>query len=93
MVHFSDETSYLGLLLSSSRRKANAPQRVPLPPPAYGTSSFGNSKPIATSFKRSVPPYHGTGSPAATAPPAPSSTYDNQVRGSLSSFISVMFTM
>ncbi|KAI4350610.1 hypothetical protein L6164_005055 [Bauhinia variegata] len=61
-------------------RKVSFPRRVPLPPPVYGAASFGASKPShATSFAPSVPSYHGDSSPVKTAPPAPSSTYDNQV--------------
>ncbi|KAM1918739.1 hypothetical protein FF1_023342 [Malus domestica] len=74
-------------------RKGDIPQRVPLPPPVYGVSSFGSSKtsratsfsspsftkPSPTSYEPSVPPYYGDSSSVGTAPPAPSSTYDNQV--------------
>ncbi|KAF7801592.1 E3 ubiquitin-protein ligase RGLG2-like [Senna tora] len=68
------------LNLLGSSRKANALQRVPLPPPTHGTTSFGTLKPHASSIKPSVPPYHETrSSPVGTAPPAPNSTYDNQL--------------
>ncbi|XP_068335277.1 E3 ubiquitin-protein ligase RGLG2-like [Pyrus communis] len=75
-------------------RKGNIPERVPLPPPVYGASSFSSSKPSrgtsfstpsftkpsqTTSYERSVPPYYGDSSSVGTAPSAPSSTYDNQV--------------
>lgn len=65
----------------SSGRNENVPERIALPPPIYGaTSSFNSSKPSrTTSFQPSVPPYPGDSSPVGTAPPAPSSTYDNQV--------------
>ncbi|OIV90143.1 hypothetical protein TanjilG_01597 [Lupinus angustifolius] len=71
-------------------RIANAPQRVALPTPAYGsaslgtsklysTASFGPSKPSHTaSFGPSAPSYHDNSGQVGTAPPAPSSTiYDN----------------
>ncbi|KAK7266825.1 hypothetical protein RIF29_19482 [Crotalaria pallida] len=73
-------------------RKANAPQRIALPTPVYGsatsgtsklysTSSFGPSKPShAASFEPSVPSYHDNRGQVGTAPPAPSSTmYDNLI--------------
>ncbi|KAJ1412731.1 Zinc finger, RING-type [Sesbania bispinosa] len=72
-------------------RKSNAPQRVALPTPSYGSASmstsksfglasFGTSKPShAASFEQSVPSYHDDSKLAGTAPPAPSSTYDNQL--------------
>lgn len=47
--------------------------------PQYGASSFSSSKP---SHEPSVPPYYednSSFSTVATAPPATSSTYDNQV--------------
>lgn len=74
-----------------SGQKGNSPRRVPLPPPSYGASSFKSSKPMydASSFSSSkpshepsVPPYYednSSFSTVATAPPATSSTYDNQV--------------
>lgn len=61
-------------------------QRVPLPPPEYGASSFTSSKPShSTSFKPSVPsvpsyPVESTSVSSAPPAPAPSTTYDNQVR-------------
>ncbi|XP_061343018.1 E3 ubiquitin-protein ligase RGLG2-like [Gastrolobium bilobum] len=70
-------------------RKANAPQRVALPPPTYGSASFGSSKPYgsasfgtskpshAASFEPSVPSYPDNSDLVGTAHPAPSSTYDN----------------
>ncbi|KAM1742135.1 hypothetical protein FF2_011991 [Malus domestica] len=74
-------------------RKGNIPQRVPLPPPVYGASSFSSSKtsratsfslpsftnPSHTSYEPSVPSYYGDSSSVGTAPPTPNSTYDNQV--------------
>ncbi|KAL5572819.1 hypothetical protein UlMin_022416 [Ulmus minor] len=65
-------------------QKAKSPHRVALPPPAYGAPSFSSSKkPFhSTSFKPSVPSvssYHVDSAPISSAPPAPSSTYDNQV--------------
>lgn len=91
----------LCLFLLNSRRNANAPQRVALPTPTYGSASskpygsaasFGASKPYgsasfdtskpshATSFEKSAPSYYDNIDAVGTAPPAPSSTYDNQVR-------------
>ncbi|KAK7271877.1 hypothetical protein RJT34_28130 [Clitoria ternatea] len=92
--------------------KGNAPQRVALPTPTYGSASFGSaksfgsasfgtskpsgsaslgtskpygsasfgaSKPsLATSYEQSVP-YYDNSNQVGTAPPAPSSTYDNQL--------------
>ncbi|PON34234.1 hypothetical protein TorRG33x02_353670, partial [Trema orientale] len=64
-------------------QKGKSPQRVPLPPPVYGASSFTSSKPShSTSFKPSVPSvpsYPLESTSASSAPPAPTSTYDNQV--------------
>ncbi|KAL2335250.1 hypothetical protein Fmac_016463 [Flemingia macrophylla] len=94
------------------RRNANAPQRVALPTPSYGSASmgskpygsasfsaskpydsasfgaskpyydsasFGTSKPShAGSFEQNVP-YYDNSDAIGTAPPAPSSTYDNQL--------------
>ncbi|CAJ2666032.1 unnamed protein product [Trifolium pratense] len=73
-------------------RKANAPQRVALPTPSYGSAfsgtsnpygsaSFGtsSSKPYATSFEGSAPSYPDDSKQASTAPSAPSSTYENQL--------------
>ncbi|KAK7364835.1 hypothetical protein VNO80_13579 [Phaseolus coccineus] len=96
------------------RRNANAPQRVALPTPTYGSASMGTSKPYgsaasfgaskphgsasfdtskpygsasfgsskpshATSFETSAPSYYDNSNVVGTAPPAPSSTYDNQL--------------
>ncbi|KAG8634946.1 hypothetical protein MANES_17G110400v8 [Manihot esculenta] len=62
------------------RQEGNVPERVPLPPPLYGAASISNSKPSRTSgSKPSVPSYPVDSPPASSAPPAPSSTYDNQV--------------
>ncbi|OAY29539.1 E3 ubiquitin-protein ligase RGLG2 [Manihot esculenta] len=62
------------------RRKGNVPERVPLPPPLYGAASFNSTKPSRSdSFKPSVPSYPVDSPPASSAPPASSSTYDNQV--------------
>ncbi|KAJ4729329.1 E3 ubiquitin-protein ligase RGLG2-like protein [Melia azedarach] len=62
------------------RRKGNVPERVPLPPPVYGpAASFGSSKPSrSTSFKPNTP-YQEDSRPVSSAPPATSSTYDNQL--------------
>ncbi|KAH7532430.1 hypothetical protein FEM48_Zijuj04G0019000 [Ziziphus jujuba var. spinosa] len=62
-------------------QKGNSPRRVALPPPIYGTSSsFSSSKPSrSTGFEPSVPSYQVNSKPVGTAPPAPSSTYDNQL--------------
>lgn len=72
-------------------QKGNSPRRIPLPPPSYGAPSFKSSKALygASSFSSSkpshepsVPPYYednSSFSTVATAPPATSSTYDNQV--------------
>lgn len=63
-------------------RKGDAPERVPLPTPMYygATSFFNSSKPSrTTSFQPSVPPYPEDSSPVGTAPPATSSTFDNQL--------------
>jgi hypothetical protein len=83
----------LGLFISNSNRKADAPQRVALPTPSYGSSSsdtskpygsasFGtsSSKPYAPSFERSAPSYPDDSKQVDTAPSAPSSTYENQVQ-------------
>jgi len=102
-------------ILLNSRRNANAPQRVALPTPTYGSASMGTSKPYgsaasfgaskpygsasfdtskpygsasfdtskpshATGFEKSAPSYYDNIDAVGTAPPAPSSTYDNQVR-------------
>uniref|UniRef100_A0A2N9H043 VWFA domain-containing protein n=1 Tax=Fagus sylvatica TaxID=28930 RepID=A0A2N9H043_FAGSY len=68
-----------------------SPRRVPLPPPIYGTtsssslkSSYSSSSSLkpsySPSFEPSVPPYHeDSKSSVGTAPPVPSSTYDNQL--------------
>ncbi|KAA8530170.1 hypothetical protein F0562_004879 [Nyssa sinensis] len=63
-------------------QKGNAPERVPLPPPhpKYGAESFSSLKPSqSTSFQQSSSPYYSHSSPVATAPPAPSSTLDDQL--------------
>jgi len=47
----------------------------------YGSASFGSAKPShATGFETSAPSYYDNSDVVGTAPPAPSSTYDNQVR-------------
>ncbi|XP_057464602.1 E3 ubiquitin-protein ligase RGLG2-like [Actinidia eriantha] len=62
------------------RRKGNVPERVPLPPPIYGATSFSNRKfSHSTRFQQSSSPYHRHSSPAGTAPSASSSTPDNQL--------------
>ncbi|CAI0454741.1 unnamed protein product [Linum tenue] len=81
-------TMELGLL---GRRKGNIPQRVALPPPVYGSSSFSNSKSFqsttssksfqpTTSFNPTVPVYEPDTHPISSAPPVTSSTYENQQR-------------
>ncbi|KAF5958826.1 hypothetical protein HYC85_006051 [Camellia sinensis] len=61
-------------------RKGNVPERVPLPPPVYSAPSFSSSKSSCSSnFQQSSAPYHGHSSPVSTAPPASSSTFDNQL--------------
>ncbi|XP_059449931.1 E3 ubiquitin-protein ligase RGLG2 isoform X2 [Corylus avellana] len=74
-------------------RKGNSPQRVPLPPPIFVAASTSSLKPSRpSSFEPSVPPYYGDSMPVSTepsvppysrpvstAPPATSSTYDNQL--------------
>ncbi|GMP30208.1 hypothetical protein CsSME_00004974 [Camellia sinensis var. sinensis] len=61
-------------------RKGNVPERVPLPPPVYSAPSFSSSKSSCSSnFQQSPAPYHGHSSPVSTAPPASSSTFDNQL--------------
>ncbi|XP_022776197.1 E3 ubiquitin-protein ligase RGLG5-like [Durio zibethinus] len=49
-------TIELGLL---GRRKGNTSERVPLPPPIYGASSFNTSKPYSrsSSFQKNASPY------------------------------------
>ncbi|XWS69112.1 hypothetical protein CRYUN_Cryun04dG0151300 [Craigia yunnanensis] len=72
-------TIELGLL---GRRKGNTSERVPLPPPLYGTSSFNTSKPYSrsSSFQQNVPPYFGYDAAASAATgPSSSSLYDHQV--------------
>ncbi|XP_028772442.1 E3 ubiquitin-protein ligase RGLG2-like [Neltuma alba] len=69
----------LELNLLGNIQRNNAPRRVPLPPPTYGSASLGASKPShPASFEPSVPPYRDNIS-VGTAPPASSSTYDNQL--------------
>ncbi|KAH1133907.1 hypothetical protein GLYMA_05G115700v4 [Glycine max] len=89
-------------------RNANAPQRVALPTPSYGSASMGTSKPYGSAsfgaskpygsasfdapkpfgsskpshpanFEQSAPSYYDNRDLVGTAPPAPSSTYDNQL--------------
>jgi E3 ubiquitin-protein ligase RGLG len=79
------ELNILGGQMGTSLR------RVPLPPPIYGTtsssslkSSYSSSSSLkpsySPSFEPSVPPYHeDSKSSVGTAPPVPSSTYDNQL--------------
>ncbi|XP_021669118.2 E3 ubiquitin-protein ligase RGLG2 isoform X1 [Hevea brasiliensis] len=62
------------------RCKGNVPERISLPPPLYGATSFSTSKPSqSNSFKPSFPSNPVDTQPASSAPPAPASTYDNQV--------------
>ncbi|XVE74912.1 hypothetical protein DITRI_Ditri12bG0056600 [Diplodiscus trichospermus] len=85
-------TIELGLL---GTRKGGISERVPLPPPLYGTSSFSTSKPYSrsssfqqnaspysrsNSFQQNLPPYSGYDTPASTATgPSSSSLYDHQI--------------
>ncbi|CAI0456437.1 unnamed protein product [Linum tenue] len=80
-------TMELGLL---GRKRGNIPQRVALPPPVYGSSSFSSSKSFqsttssksfqpTTSFKPTVPVYEPDTHPISSAPPIASSTYENQL--------------
>ncbi|MQL67651.1 hypothetical protein F6Q10_35160, partial [Streptomyces vinaceus] len=46
-----------------------SPSRVALPPPMYGATSVGHSKPSrATSFQQPASSYYGYGTPADAAP-------------------------
>ncbi|KAA8524434.1 hypothetical protein F0562_010842 [Nyssa sinensis] len=71
-------------------RTSNAPDRVPLPPPLYGTASFTNSfiPSRSSSFQQGAPPYSGYDT-TSTVPypgcdttmsttPSSSSSFDNQ---------------
>lgn len=61
-------------------RKGNVPERVALPPPVYGASSYSSSKGSrSTSFQQSPPPYYAQSTPVGTAPPVTNSTYDQQL--------------
>ncbi|KAJ1422392.1 Zinc finger, RING-type [Sesbania bispinosa] len=61
-------------------QEANAPQRVPLPPPTCSSASLGTSEPShAARLEPSIHPQHGNSHSVDTAPSAPSSTYDNQL--------------
>ncbi|KAL5053542.1 hypothetical protein RYX36_034224 [Vicia faba] len=73
-------------------RKANAPQRVALLTPSYGSASFTTSKPYgsasfgaskpshaAPSFEQSAPSYPDDSKLVGAAPSAPSSNYENQL--------------
>ncbi|KAK4798213.1 hypothetical protein SAY86_030539 [Trapa natans] len=57
--------------------KGGAPHRVPLPPPAQSFTVTSNTK--LSGYETSVPSYGVERNPTASAPPAPQSTYDNQV--------------
>ncbi|KAK3026048.1 hypothetical protein RJ639_042540 [Escallonia herrerae] len=59
------------------RRRGNAPERVPLPPPLPGVaSSTSASQPYrSTSFQQTAPPYHTHDTPDLAAPSS-SSLYD-----------------
>ncbi|KAA8519897.1 hypothetical protein F0562_014193 [Nyssa sinensis] len=72
-------------------RTSNAPDRVPLPPPLYGTASFTNSfiPSRSSSFQQGAPPYSGYDT-TSTVPypgcdttmsttPSSSSSFDNQI--------------
>lgn len=83
-------TLELGLL---GRRNGNGPDRVPLPTPRYGASSFSSPKASRSnsfqqrpspysrtdSFQPSEPPYSGYGGTATSTAPSSSSQYDNQL--------------
>ncbi|XVE85190.1 hypothetical protein DITRI_Ditri17bG0071900 [Diplodiscus trichospermus] len=85
-------TIELGLL---GRRKGNTSERVPLPPPIYGSSSINTPKSYSrsSSFQQNASPYSGSGSfqqnvhpysgydteASIATGPSSSSLYDNQV--------------
>ncbi|XP_010550166.1 PREDICTED: E3 ubiquitin-protein ligase RGLG2-like [Tarenaya hassleriana] len=56
------------------RRNGSIPERIPLPPPMDAAKPFH-----MPSFKASVPSYTRESKPVSSAPPAPSSSYDNQM--------------
>ncbi|XP_051119863.1 E3 ubiquitin-protein ligase RGLG2-like [Andrographis paniculata] len=61
-------------------RRGNAPERIALPPPIYGTGFGSGSKPSrATTFKQSYESFHEHHVPKDEAPSAPSSNYEHQV--------------
>ncbi|XP_043804918.1 E3 ubiquitin-protein ligase RGLG2 isoform X1 [Manihot esculenta] len=74
-------TIELGIL--GSRRTGNAPERVPLPPPLHGPSSFSKSvKPSSSSsFKPHIPSYSGYDSsvPSYSGYDSPVAGYDTPV--------------
>ncbi|PKA54634.1 E3 ubiquitin-protein ligase RGLG2 [Apostasia shenzhenica] len=64
--------------------RGRSPQRIALPPPVryHGTAaSYGSSKPFqSSSFKKSAPPCPAYDTPPhSSPPPAPSSSWDNNV--------------
>ncbi|KAJ9169441.1 hypothetical protein P3X46_017640 [Hevea brasiliensis] len=73
-------TIELGIL---GQRSGNAPERVPLPPPLHGPSSFTNrGKPSrSSSFQQRVPSYSGYDSsvPSCSGYDSPVSGYDTSV--------------
>ncbi|OMO81583.1 von Willebrand factor, type A [Corchorus olitorius] len=85
-------TIELGLL---GRRKGNTSERIPLPPPLYGGSSFNSPKPYSrtSSFQQNASPYSRSSSfqsntpsysgydtaPSVATGPSSSSLYDHQV--------------
>ncbi|KAL7177877.1 hypothetical protein ACSBR2_031106 [Camellia fascicularis] len=74
-------------IVTASGRKGNVLERVPLPSPVYSALSFSSSKSSCSSnFQQKSAPYHGHSSPVSTAPPASSSTFDNQVLGPIQKY-------
>ncbi|XP_010524289.1 PREDICTED: E3 ubiquitin-protein ligase RGLG2-like isoform X2 [Tarenaya hassleriana] len=64
------------------RRNGSVPERIPLSPPVHGDagSSFNTPKfSRMPSYQPSVPPYPSECKPVSSAPPVPSSTYDDQL--------------
>ncbi|KAK2968631.1 LOW QUALITY PROTEIN: hypothetical protein RJ640_030711 [Escallonia rubra] len=61
------------------RRRGNAPERVPLPPPLSGAASSTSASQSyrSTSFQQRAPPYHKHDMPDLAAPTS-SSLYDSQ---------------
>lgn len=70
-------TIELGIL---GQRTGNGPDRVPLPPPRYGASSFNSSRKTSrsNSFQQPLHSYSGYDA-GVSAAPSSSSVYDNQL--------------